>query len=163
MLSSSKDILVNANSCLNFPCNKSCSSLECELCLSCLTQVPVALNHLHRSYREQMRCGGNMKRIFPKHYDDSLVNQLSPSNRLSTKWFQAKCDAEGGVWCWFHDAMMLSKSCVRLLIQYFQFSSETLSFNHKGISVHDASSTSMLMDQKRKSFSHRNFLCKFYW
>jgi hypothetical protein len=55
----------------------------------------------------------------------------------------------------------LGKMCVRLLIQYFQFSSETLPFNHKGISVHDASSASMLMD-KKKSFSHRNFLCKFY-
>lgn len=104
MLSMLKDIVVvNANSCFNFPCNESCSSLECELCLSCLTQVPGAMNHFHRSYREQMRCGGNMERIFPskKHYDDndSLVNQLSPANRLSTKWFQAKCDAEGGVWC----------------------------------------------------------------
>lgn len=101
MLSTLKDIVVvNTNSCFNFPCNESCSSLECELCLSCLTQVPGAMNHLHRSYREHTRCGGNMERIFPskKHYD-SLVNQLSPANRLSTKWFQAKCDAEGGEWC----------------------------------------------------------------
>jgi hypothetical protein len=109
MLSTLKDILIagNANSCFNFPCNESCSSVECELCLSCLTQVPDALNHLHLSYREQMRCGvGNMERIFPsrKHHDDdddsdSLVNQLSPANRLSVRWFRAKCDAEGGVWC----------------------------------------------------------------
>lgn len=100
MLSSLKDIAVTANSCFNFPCNESCSSLECELCLSCLKQVPVShLNHLHRSYREQMRCGSNMKRIFPKHYDDSLVNQLSLLERLISRWFQAKCDAEGGEWC----------------------------------------------------------------
>lgn len=108
MLSSLKDILVfNANKCFNFPCNESCTAaLECQLCLSCLTTTTQALNHLHRSYREQMRCGSNMERIFPskKHcYDDddndSLVNQLSPTNRLSLKWFEAKCDAEGGVWC----------------------------------------------------------------
>jgi hypothetical protein len=55
-----------------------------------------------------MRCGDGsiMKRIFPsqKHYvgdddSDSLANQLSPANLVVEKWFRAKCDAEGGVWC----------------------------------------------------------------
>lgn len=104
-LSSTKDIVVNANSCINYPCHESssCSSHpECELCLQCLTQVPGALNHLHRSYREHMHYG-NVKRLFPSsrrlnYHDESIVNQLSPANRLSMKWFQAKCDADSA-WC----------------------------------------------------------------
>lgn len=96
MLSTLKDI-VSANSCNYYPCNESsCTSDECELCLPCLNQVPNALLHLHRSFREHMQ-RGSMRRIFPlkKH---STVNQLSPANRLSMKWFQAKCDADSA-WC----------------------------------------------------------------
>ncbi|KAG5676308.1 hypothetical protein PVAND_006155 [Polypedilum vanderplanki] len=100
MLSTMKDI-VSANSCINYPCNESmCSTSECELCWPCLNQVPESLNHLHRSFREHMQ-RGKMRRIFPlaKHNDDrNIVNQLSPANRLSMKWFQAKCETDS-TWC----------------------------------------------------------------
>lgn len=102
MLSQSKDIITNPQSCLDNPCNvsSSCSSSKCEMCLQCLNQVPNALNHLHRSYREHMQCG-HMKRIFPtynNYHDSNIVNQLSSVNRLSLKWFQAKCETDSA-WC----------------------------------------------------------------
>ncbi|XP_070504284.1 probable tubulin polyglutamylase ttll-15 isoform X2 [Chironomus tepperi] len=102
MLSQSKDIVTNPQSCLDYPCNvsSSCSSSKCEMCLQCLNQVPDVLNHLHRSYREHMQCG-HMKRIFPaynNYHDGNIVNQLSSVNRLSLKWFQAKCETDSA-WC----------------------------------------------------------------
>lgn len=95
MISSTKDIAVNPDVCIT--CLDSCDKNECELCLPCLSNETTS--SLHQSYREHYR-QGEFKRLFPteKYAEPKLLQKLSQRNKLSIKWFQAKCQ-EDSDWC----------------------------------------------------------------
>lgn len=86
-------LTVNPKTCLNHPCNETCS-VECELCWNCLS-----LNNqydMRVAYLEQMQ-SGDMRRIFPpkKEFletaDDDFWNSLQPQSKLQAKWFHEMC------------------------------------------------------------------------
>jgi tubulin monoglycylase TTLL15 len=95
MLSAAKDVAVNLNDCIN--CNESCDHEACALCLSCLPRSTL-LDFL-QSHREHHR-RGRMKRLFPtKMYSqEKIMKRLSEPDRLSVKWFKAKCESDAD-WC----------------------------------------------------------------
>lgn len=95
MLSNLKNIVVNATFCVE-NCGKSCSDLNCELCVPCLSDENQ--QNLHRAYREHGNRGG-FKRIFPaqKQFNEGSI-ETTANNRVSLKWFEAKCH-EDPEWC----------------------------------------------------------------
>lgn len=95
MLSAQKDIAVNFEECLN--CNQTCDDDSCSLCVFCLSESTI-LDFL-RSHREHQR-RGQMRRLFPSdlYMQDKILKRLSEPNRLSLKWFKAKCDNDLD-WC----------------------------------------------------------------
>ncbi|XP_058461648.1 probable tubulin polyglutamylase ttll-15 [Malaya genurostris] len=92
MVSSLKNIVVEANRCSEAPCLESCAPLECTLCVSCLSWED--LRDLHAAYREHLN-RGDMKRIFPVPKVDRLSGvdpaELSAKNQWMTRWFDEKC------------------------------------------------------------------------
>lgn len=97
MTSNSKNIGVNVEQCVSNNCHQNCNKPECEMCTPCLSSSSV--NSMHRAYREHVRRGG-FKRIFPSktHYNDEFISKTTPKNKISAKWFKAKCD-ENSDWC----------------------------------------------------------------
>jgi tubulin monoglycylase TTLL15 len=100
MLSTEKNVMVNADICGRLPCSESCAPVECQLCKSCLSDNDIA--NLHKAYREHVN-RGDTKRIFPikiidSKIDEELFKKLSVKNQLMTKWFFAKCQ-ENSNWC----------------------------------------------------------------
>ena len=102
MLSTNKNIAVNAEVCGQAPCTESCAPIECLLCKPCLSHQDSM--ELHRAYREHVN-RGDTKRIFPvpinkqlKKIDDETFNELSPKNQFMTKWFYGKCIMDQS-WC----------------------------------------------------------------
>lgn len=95
MFSAPKDITVNPEDCKN--CENTCTVLSCQLCMSCISNE--TLQSVHQSYREHQR-KGEMKRLFPSelYAEESYVKKLSDANKLSMKWFKAKCD-DDYEWC----------------------------------------------------------------
>lgn len=101
MMSSDKNIAVNAEHCSNPKCSESCEPSECELCRPCLSSQDVL--DLHTAYREHVN-RGDTKRIFPKplinneQLNEDELRSLSPKNQMITKWFAGKCAMESS-WC----------------------------------------------------------------
>lgn len=99
MLSTDKNIVVHADRCMQPECAESCESDECKLCRPCLSSDDIM--SLHLAYREHVN-RGDTKRIFPvSSNNNEVVNnfeELSPKNRLMTKWFAGKCEADS-TWC----------------------------------------------------------------
>ncbi|XP_058119655.1 probable tubulin polyglutamylase ttll-15 [Anopheles ziemanni] len=94
MVSSVKNIAVNANQCSELPCMESCAPVECQLCTTCLEENRVA--DIHRAYREHMN-RGDMKRIFPVPKADQHkldYDSLTASNQLMSRWFEEKCKVD---------------------------------------------------------------------
>ena len=97
MFSHSKNIAVNPGACVDNNCQQNCDKTECELCLPCLNEAD--LNGMLQAYREHVKRGG-FKRIFPsrKHFADSDITLATSRNKISMKWFKAKCE-ENNDWC----------------------------------------------------------------
>lgn len=103
MLSTDKNVMVNAEGCGQAPCSESCAPVECQLCKPCLSSADIS--DLNAAYREHVNRGDN-KRIFPARIVDSTkpleeeesYQKLSPRNQLMTKWFQQKCRMDSS-WC----------------------------------------------------------------
>lgn len=95
MHSADKDITVNAENCIN--CLDSCIDTSCELCLPCMSQPTI--KGFHQAYREHQK-RGEFRRIFPtsNYLQDQMMNEFSEKNRLSVKWFNAKCENDAD-WC----------------------------------------------------------------
>jgi hypothetical protein len=77
--------------------NGACESEKCDMCMSGETELHV----VHRSYREHVRRGARMRRIFPtiKHFtDQDLIARASDMNKISIKWFHALCRVNKE-WC----------------------------------------------------------------
>ncbi|EAT45971.1 AAEL002775-PA [Aedes aegypti] len=96
MVSSLKNIVVDANRCAEAPCLESCAPEECALCVSCLNGGD--LRELHAAYREHLN-RGDMKRIFPVPKADQRIfephsEDLSAKNRWMSRWFDAKCEMD---------------------------------------------------------------------
>lgn len=101
-MSADKNIAVDAESCSSAKCFESCESPECELCRPCLSAEDIA--DLHSAYREHVN-RGDTKRIFPVpmtpnniQLPDDVLKNLSPMNRMMSKWFAGKCAMESS-WC----------------------------------------------------------------
>ncbi|XP_058812213.1 probable tubulin polyglutamylase ttll-15 [Topomyia yanbarensis] len=91
MVSSLKNIVVEANRCSEAPCAESCAPEECSLCVACLSGSD--LRDLHAAYREHLN-RGDMKRIFPVPTRDRLTVdpvELSAKNQWMSRWFEEKC------------------------------------------------------------------------
>lgn len=96
MISTDKNIVVNAEICSKVPCAESCAPNICQLCLPCLNQDDI--NSLHSAYREHMR-KGDTKRIFPQtNINEEAITKLSPKNQMLTRWYQSKCKLDS-MWC----------------------------------------------------------------
>lgn len=98
MISSSKNIMVNADVCTTVPCTQSCAAVQCQLCLPCLTEDD--LRDLHASYSEHMR-KGDQKRIFPNtaaSVEEIVAAGMSRKNTLLSMWYRRKCE-EDPTWC----------------------------------------------------------------
>lgn len=97
ILSHIKNIAVQPWMCLEHNCQHNCHHAECELCPNCLSEGN--LKSLYRAYREQMRRGG-FRRIFPslQHFENDFVSKMTPKNKISAKWFDAKCENDLQ-WC----------------------------------------------------------------
>lgn len=102
MLSTDKNVGIDAVICAQIPCSESCAPVECQLCKPCLN--PNDLNEIHTAYREHVQ-RGETKRIFPKPILDRKaeltvedLNELTPSNQFMTKWFYGKCKMDAS-WC----------------------------------------------------------------
>lgn len=102
MISTDKNIVVNAETCAQLPCTESCAPEQCQLCRPCLTKSE--FNEIHAAYREHVN-RGETKRIFPKpiesrktKLDDTYLESLSPKNQFMTKWFYGKCQMDES-WC----------------------------------------------------------------
>lgn len=94
MLSHDQNIAVNHEACLENDCHENCHLVSCELCLNCMSKAN--LENTHEAHLEHRRRGG-FKRSFPKSEHD--FSDLSLYNKVSQRWFRAKCllDSE---WCW---------------------------------------------------------------
>jgi hypothetical protein len=81
-----EDIASDSKDCVN-----NCDSLNCQLNLSCLTETNIL--QFNRSLQEHTKRGG-FKRIFPSilHYNEALIDELTPENQLMAKWFRNKCE-----------------------------------------------------------------------
>jgi tubulin monoglycylase TTLL15 len=90
MLSNSKNIAVNPRTCVDNNCEENCDDPKCELCLTCLSDEN--LQNLKRAYREHINREG-FRRIFPSEAEcnDYSEVELTENNRISMKWFEAKC------------------------------------------------------------------------
>lgn len=97
VLSANKDIAVDLAGCIENNCDENCSNIICDLCIPCLSNETA--QSLHQGYREHHR-KGKMMRLFPKetHMQEKIMDKLTPLNKLSVKWFKAKCD-EDFEWC----------------------------------------------------------------
>lgn len=100
MVSSLKNIVVDADICAKPPCTYSCESVECQLCRPCLSSDD--LEDLKMAYREHMN-RGDTKRIFPVPIVDKKLNEkefklLSPKNQMMARWFHSKCVNDPS-WC----------------------------------------------------------------
>lgn len=92
MMSSFKNIAVDANICASESCKvSSCSEPDCRFCRWCLTKDDLAV--LHAAYREHTN-RGDMLRIFPI----SGHEPVSPTNIFMSQWFDKKCQEESS-WC----------------------------------------------------------------
>ncbi|XP_053688169.1 probable tubulin polyglutamylase ttll-15 [Sabethes cyaneus] len=94
MVSSPKNIVVQANRCAEAPCTESCAPEECSLCVSCLSGAD--LKELHGAFREHSN-RGDMKRIFPVPKADHLPvdpAEMSAKNRWMSHWFEEKCQTD---------------------------------------------------------------------
>lgn len=100
MVSSEKNIAVNAEHCSSEKCAESCELPECELCRPCLSAQDIT--DLHTAYREHIH-RGDTKRIFPVpmtnvKVDEQDFSDLSPKNQMMSRWFAGKC-AMDPTWC----------------------------------------------------------------
>lgn len=62
LLSTDKNIFVEAKECIKPVCNSTCELPECQLCRKCISEG--FLSNIHSAYREHVH-RGDMKRIFP--------------------------------------------------------------------------------------------------
>ena len=90
MVSNSKNIAVDAKTCVELDCHLNCQKKECQLCLPCVGDEN--LKNMHRAHREHAKRGGFV-RLFPsmKHFDYSSITDMTKNNQISVKWFEAKC------------------------------------------------------------------------
>lgn len=106
MVSSNKNIAVNAQVCGQIPCIESCAPLICQLCRPCLSDDDI--QDLHEAYREHIR-KGDTKRIYPKpilqladlntsNGKMENIDLLSPKNKMMIQWFAEKCKLDT-TWC----------------------------------------------------------------
>ena len=97
MITNNGNIFLNVEACDEQLCQQSCEHETCSLCHKCLDEDN--LFHLHNAYREHQR-RGDFKRVFPSenHFGDEFINQLSPNNQISAKWFREKCKKSKD-WC----------------------------------------------------------------
>lgn len=63
MMSSDKNLVVDAEKCLKNNCDNNCKSVECELCNMCLSGKEYKI--LEQTYREHLN-KRDMKRVLPK-------------------------------------------------------------------------------------------------
>ncbi|GAB0100879.1 TTLL6 [Sergentomyia squamirostris] len=89
MMSSMKNIAINAQACSTDTCHMSCDPAECLFCRSCLSTDD--LNILHTAFREHMN-RGDMRRIFPLASSNDYT--LSPRNLFMSHWFAQKCQKD---------------------------------------------------------------------
>lgn len=102
MISTDKNIVINAEICAQLPCTESCAPEQCQFCRSCLTKTE--LNEMHAAYREHVN-RGDTKRIFPvplksqkTKLNEKYLDSLLPKNQFMTKWFYGKCQMDAA-WC----------------------------------------------------------------
>ncbi|XP_067616277.1 probable tubulin polyglutamylase ttll-15 [Eurosta solidaginis] len=102
IVTSDKNIVINLNNCVRHLCHESCTTKECELCLSCLNVNQV--NILKKAYYEHLH-KIDMKRIYPKpvanpeNFDiEAEVRNLSTKNAWLARWYYWKCK-ENRSWC----------------------------------------------------------------
>lgn len=91
MISTKKNIVVEANRCAKAPCSESCAPEECSLCFPCLGEADQ--RDLHAAYREHLN-RGDMKRIFPVPKSNRLQvdpTEMNAKNRWMSRWFDEKC------------------------------------------------------------------------
>lgn len=120
MMSDAKNIVVEAKTCIENECNKSCNKTECQLCVTCLSSMDFL--NLQRAHREHERRGG-FKRIFPTKSSLHHVSKMTPRNQIQMKWFDAKCQ-EDESWC------QILASCTDLFELYNDYCLIKFSFNY---------------------------------
>ncbi|XP_055630341.1 probable tubulin polyglutamylase ttll-15 [Toxorhynchites rutilus septentrionalis] len=94
MVSSLKNIVVEAERCSVAACTESCALEECSLCAGCLSGADLKV--LHAAFREHIN-RGDMKRIFPVPKNDRRQvesSELNAKNRWMSRWFNEKCKAD---------------------------------------------------------------------
>lgn len=98
MISNLPNIAINLEQCFMNNCERNCQITECELCATCWDDDD--MRNLFEAHREHSRRGG-FKRVFPSktHFDENFIHKLSKENKISTRWFAAKC-REDPEWCW---------------------------------------------------------------
>lgn len=97
MITSEKNIAVNPITCSNSPCNETCSTSLCSLCLQCLSKSDII--EMQRAFSEN-QAKGSMKRLFPSklQLNQDNADELTKNNRISVMWFQEKC-RQNVKWC----------------------------------------------------------------
>lgn len=98
MVSNTKNIAVNIDTCVDNDCHTNCNSSSCQICPSCINDEN--LYHIREAYREHQR-KGNFLRLFPSkiHYDDTdLISNSTFNNQISLLWFKGQCE-KNIEWC----------------------------------------------------------------
>lgn len=103
ILSSDRNIVINAEECVKPQCFSSCEPIECRFCIKCLS--PNDKQELHDAYREFTNIG-EMKRLIPAPFERNKglnmteLKKLSPRNQFMTRWYYGKC-VMVKEWCGF--------------------------------------------------------------
>lgn len=94
MMSHTENVAVTPDVCTENYCHENCHLELCEHCVTCLSEY--LYESLQDAQLEHRRRGG-----FQRAYPRSFLNfgDVSINNRISFKWFQAKCE-EDPTWCW---------------------------------------------------------------
>ncbi|CAD6195051.1 unnamed protein product [Caenorhabditis auriculariae] len=87
-LVSDRDVRIPLKICVDGGCNRCDSSLECELCGQCMTEMTA--DFLKSVYLEQLN-RRNMRRIA---LDYSVSKPLTKEDRLLAAWLKAKCELD---------------------------------------------------------------------
>ena len=97
MISNLPNIAIDLEQCFMNNCERNCQKTECKLCATCWDDDD--MRNLLEAHREHSRRGG-FKRVFPSttQFDENFIHKLSKENKISTRWFAAKC-REDPEWC----------------------------------------------------------------
>lgn len=97
MISNSRNIAVNIEECARNDCKNIPTLEECELCLTSLSKENIT--YFHQAAREHDRSGGFIRLLPSERYkSEYFANIVSENNRISLKWFIAKCEIDKS-WC----------------------------------------------------------------